>query len=113
MLNGIYGVEFAVDYVNNPIAKAFKVAHEAMFNGEDPGIFAANAYDAVNLIAAAIKADKGTVDTMQIRDFLYAVKNWNGAVGSLTMDSNGDPLLGLHVRKIMNGQVTDIGPYTP
>lgn len=113
VLNGIYGVEFAVDYVNNTKAKAFKVAHEEMFSGAAPDIFAANAYDIVYLIRDTIAANGGKVDTAKIRDFLYGVKNWQGAVGSLTIDKNGDPILGLNVRKIVGGVVTDIGPYTP
>ncbi len=113
VLNGIYSVEFAVDYTNNAKAKAFKTAHEAMFNGADPDIYAANAYDAVYLIRDAIASNSGKVDTVKIRDFLYGVKDWQGTIGSLTMDKNGDPILGLHVRKVVGGQVTDIGPYTP
>ncbi len=110
VLEGVIGVEVAVDYDGNPKAKAFRDAHRAMFQGKDPGSFGANAYDAVYLVKDAIIASGG-VDTVKIRDWLYGVKNWQGAVGSLTMDGNGDPLLGLSVRKILNGVVTNLASF--
>lgn len=110
VLDAVIGVEVAVDYENNAKAKAFKAAHLAKFNVE-PGSFAANAYDAVYLVAEGMKA-VGT-NTEALRDWLYQVKDWPGAVGAVTMDANGDPIIGLSVRKIVSGEVTDLGPYTP
>jgi len=86
------------------------------YDGADPGTFAANAYDAVYLIGEAIQATASEgidVDTEKIRDWLYAVKNWPGAIGPLTIDENGDPVMGENVRKIEKGEVKDLGPYTP
>lgn len=111
VLEGVIGVELAVDYEGNAKARAFRDAHRAKFNGDDPGSFAANAYDAVYLVKEAIAA-RG-LDTAGIRDWLYGVKNWPGTVGSLTIDSNGDPILGENVREITGGEVKDLGPYTP
>jgi branched-chain amino acid transport system substrate-binding protein len=111
-LEGVIGVEAGIDYEHNDKAKVFQTAMKAKFN-EEPGVFAGNAYDAVYLIADAIKANDGKVDTNQIRDYLYKVKAWAGVAGSITMDAKGDPLLGLSVRKIVGGAVTDLGPYTP
>lgn len=110
-LEGVIGVEAAVDYENNPKAKAFQSAHRGKFNGTDPGSFAANAYDAVYLIAEAIK--KNGLDTEKIRDHLYSVKNWQGAIGSITFDKNGDPVMGESVRKIEKGEVKDLGSFNP
>lgn len=109
-LEGVIGVEVAVDYVNNPKAKAFFDAHKAKFNKE-PGSFAANAYDAAFIIAEALKVN-GT-DTEKIRDWLYALKDWEGAVGKITFDSHGDPIMSENVRRIENGEVKDLGPYNP
>ena len=112
VLEGVIGVEPAVDWEGNPKAKAFRDAHRAKYNGADPGSFSANTYDAVYLIKEAIEAT-GRLDTEAIRDWLYSVKNWPGAIGSITIDKNGDPILGLNVRKIVGGEVTDLGPYNP
>ncbi len=107
---GVIGVELAVDYENNPVAKAFKDAHQAKFNAE-PGSFSANAYDAMKLVAKAIEASG--LDTEKIRDWLYNTKDWPGAGGTISFDENGDPILGENVRQIKAGQVTDLGPFTP
>ncbi len=112
VLEGVYAVEVSVDYENNAKAKAFRDAYKAKF-GQDPDVFAPNSYDALQLLRQAIAANNGKVDTNQIRDFLYAAKDWQGTVGTITMDQNGDPLLGLNVRKLSKGQVIDLGPYAP
>ena len=83
----------------------------AKWSGAEPGSFSANAYDAVYLLKEAIMS--AGLDTLKIRDFLYGVKDWDGAIGKITIDQNGDPILGLNVRRITGGEVTDIGPYTP
>ncbi len=115
VLEGVIGVEPAVDWDNNPKANAFREAHRAKYAGADPGAFSANAYDAVYLIKEALEATiaDGDIDTVKIRDWLYQVKNWPGSVGPLTIDANGDPIMGENVRKIVGGEVTDLGPYTP
>lgn len=113
-LESVIGVEPSVDWENNPKAKALRDAHRTRFNGEDPGTFAANAYDAVYLIKEAIEATavNGDIDTIKIRDWLYSVKNWPAAVGPLTMDQNGDPVMGESVKKIIKAEVVDLGSYT-
>lgn len=113
VLEGIIGVEPAVDWDKNPKASALSSAHRAKYKS-DPGTFSANAYDAVYLIAGALEATaKDAIDTLKVRDWLYAVKDWPGAVGPLTIDMNGDPVMGESLRKISGGEVTDLGPYTP
>jgi len=55
--------------------------------------FAADAYDAVYLIAEALKQKPGEEPSGTIvKDYLYTVKEWDGAGGRLTIDSNGDAL---------------------
>lgn len=110
-LEGVIGVEPAVDYDGNDRAKAFRESHRTKFSGADPGSFAANAYDAVYLIAAAI-TDSG-LDAEKIRDWLYDVSDWGGAVGKLTFDDNGDPIMSENVRQIEQGEVKDLGAYNP
>ena len=48
------------------------------------------AYDAVNLLAEAIK-NCGSVDGVKIRDALAAIQNFEGATGAISFDDNGDP----------------------
>jgi branched-chain amino acid transport system substrate-binding protein len=65
----------------------FAKAYQARF-GVKPGSFAAEAYDAANLIMKAI-LERG-YDGPSIRDYLYSVKNYPGASGPITFDRNGD-----------------------
>jgi branched-chain amino acid transport system substrate-binding protein len=67
-------------------------------------VFAANAYDAVHLIADAARANAGTELTgTLVKDFLYSVKEYDGAGGKLTIDENGDALKEFQVMYIHEG----------
>ena len=70
-----------------------------------PELFAAEAYDAIHLIADAINAQKEAyISTDQIRDYLYGVKNYSGASGTITFDSNGDVQKPMAIKKIKEGK---------
>jgi branched-chain amino acid transport system substrate-binding protein len=73
-----------------PVPDAFNRAYEAKF-GSKPELFAAEGYDIVRLIGKAIAADKDKpVSGAGIRDFLYQVRNYQGASGAITFDEKGD-----------------------
>lgn len=70
-----------------------------------PELFAAEAYDAIHLIADAINAPKEAyISTDQIREYLYGVKNYSGASGTITFDSNGDVQKPMAIKKIKEGK---------
>jgi branched-chain amino acid transport system substrate-binding protein len=55
----------------------------------EPDVYAAHAYDAVRLLAAA--ADRaGSWDADEIRDALLRIDSYDGATGRLAFDPNGD-----------------------
>jgi len=62
--------------------------------GKKPGLFAAEAFDAVNLIANALKKGEN------IKKYLYSVKNYAGASGTISFDKNGDVNKKLEIIKI-------------
>ncbi len=66
---------------------------------------AADAYDAVTLIAEALKQkpDQEPSGTI-VKEFLYTVKEWQGAGGLLTIDENGDPLKDFQIMFVHNGE---------
>ncbi len=69
----------------------FKNFSEAYFKayGKYPELFASNGYDALMLIANAIKAcDNENVECVKTK--LYETKEYKGVSGSITYDSNGD-----------------------
>jgi branched-chain amino acid transport system substrate-binding protein len=67
----------------------FTRAYEARFKHK-PEVFAAEGYDVMRLIAAAIAASAPALSGSGIRDFLYRVQNYAGASGTITFDKNGD-----------------------
>ncbi len=93
--------------------KRFKEAYKKAY-GKDPELFAAEAYDAVQLIAAAFRSlpakEKVTGDA--VRRYLEGVKKYQGASGVITFDKNGDVVKPMAIKKIQNGKpvlVTTIG----
>ena len=96
----------------------FETRYKARYSNEDPGLFTANAYDAIYLLAAA--AEKaGTATAAGIAAFIRAVAtppgsnvtggqwaqikaaiaaggdiNYEGASGAVNLDALGDPLSG-------------------
>ena len=60
-------------------------------------------YDIVYLLADAIA--KNGYDSEKIRDYLYAVKDYDGAAGKITIDANGDPIMEYSVKQVKNGEL--------
>lgn len=68
--------------------------------------FMSAAYDIVYLIADAI--EKNGYDGEKVRDYLYAVKDYEGAVGKVTIDENGDVILDFSVKQAKNGELVTL-----
>ncbi len=69
-----------------------------------PELFAAEAYDAVNLIADGIKKTTIELNTRRLRDYLYQVQNYRGASGVITFDNNGDVEKPMAIKQIIDGE---------
>ena len=89
------------------------------FGGVPPSGFHAHAYDATNILLAAIekaavKDADGTVHIgrQALRDAMYATKDFNGLTGKLTCDANGDCATGeaLGVFKLSEAEVNGAWP---
>lgn len=76
---------------------AFKTKHKEKY-GEDPlSAFHAHAYDATHIIFNAIEkvaktdaSGKTLIGKQDLRDALFATKDYKGLTGNLTCDKNGD-----------------------
>jgi branched-chain amino acid transport system substrate-binding protein len=73
----------------DPKAKAFIESFTKKFN-TPPDIWAAFAYDAMNLMIDAIKT--GGESREKVFNYMTSVKDWMGATGNTTFDANGDVL---------------------
>ncbi len=71
--------------------------------GHDPDSWAAQGYDALNIITFAMK-NAGSVDPIKVAAEIKKIKNWNGVTGVHTFNENGDvtnkPLV---LKYIVNG----------
>lgn len=67
---------------------------------EPPGAYAAQGYDAVKLLAAAIE-QAGDSDSAALADHLRGLKNWPGVTGCHSFDQNGDDIGELVVIKVL------------
>ena len=86
-LNGCYySTHFSAENTDPAVAK-FVVKYKARWNNEVPGAFSALGYDAVYVLADAIKR-AGTTDGPKLRDALAATKNFPGASGVTTLDKD-------------------------
>ncbi|HEY8994338.1 MAG TPA: ABC transporter substrate-binding protein [Lacunisphaera sp.] len=86
-LNGCYySTHFSAENTDPVVAK-FVAAYKARWNGEIPGAFSALGYDAVYVLADAIKR-AGTTDGPKLRDALAATKDFPSVSGATTIDKD-------------------------
>lgn len=86
-LNGCYySTHFSAENTDAAVGQ-FVSKYKARWNGEVPGAFSALGYDAVYVLADAIKR-AGTTDGPKLRDALAATKNFPGASGVTTLDKD-------------------------
>ncbi|HPZ43897.1 MAG TPA: ABC transporter substrate-binding protein [Bacillota bacterium] len=74
-----------------PKTLEFVEKYKALYNNQTPDVFAAQAYDAVNLLADAIR-ETGSADPAIIKEKLAGTKNWQGVSGTITFDQDREPV---------------------
>jgi branched-chain amino acid transport system substrate-binding protein len=86
-LNGcFYSTHFSPENTEASVAK-FVAKYKARWNGEVPGAFSALGYDAIYVLADAIKR-AGTTEGPKLRDAIAATKDFSGASGVTTLDKD-------------------------
>lgn len=86
-LNGCYySTHFSAENTDPAVAK-FVGKYKARWHGELPGAFSALGYDAIYVLADAIKR-AGTTEGAKLRDALAATKDFSGASGVTTLDKD-------------------------
>ncbi|MEK6874199.1 MAG: penicillin-binding protein activator [Nanoarchaeota archaeon] len=103
-MEGLIGVEAAFDEQGS-IASTIIGAYRSVY-GEPPyPFYQAAMRDALYLVIESVK--KSGYDADAIKTNLYATKDWQGAIGKLTIDENGDPILGYLVKQVKDGKLVD------
>lgn len=112
-MEGLTGIEAWFDEQGELVAKML-ATYKTKYN-EDPPFpsMMANLYSQFYLLKEAIEKTGG-LDTEKIRDFLYGVKDWKHALGTLTLDKNGDPVgLPYSIKLVENGALKELEVYSP
>ena len=87
----------------DPNVQEFVMAYSAHFGSPPDGI-AASGYDAMRLLALAIKT-AGSLDRVAVRDAFAAVNDYKGATTISHYDENRHPVKSLAIQIIRDGQV--------
>jgi len=101
-LHGTYSIaDFAVG--SSPEAEAYAKTYKDKYKLE-PDLYSAWSYDAVKLLALAIKNANSTKPE-EIKKALHAIKGYKGVEGTYTFDKNGDGLHGYNIVKNEDGKI--------
>lgn len=95
----------------NPTVQAFVKRFKEKYN-EVPDALAACAYDAVRVVALAIK-QAGVADRKALRDALAQIKDFDGVTGKITIDANRNASKSATVLTIKNGQQAFVKSIAP
>ncbi len=100
--NGLLLVSAYYPGANRPEVTDFVTAYRTKF-GSEPSKFAAQSYDAINLIAEAAKR-AGSTTPAEVRDALAATKDYQGVIGSVSFDLHREVVLNLQRLALTNGK---------
>ena len=87
--------------------KNFIAAYKAKYNKE-PDQFAAQAYDALQIMAIAIEKSGSVTDSKKLRDTLATIKDYSGVTGKFSFDEKRNPAMDVTVLVVKDGQFTDL-----
>ncbi len=92
----------------NPRVKAFAESIRKRTGGLEPDVYCANSYDAVYLIAEAVRLRGVTSD--QVREGLLAIKEFDGVTGKTTFTKKREVMKKIEFKRIFNGRLTPFAP---
>ncbi|EKD24227.1 MAG: hypothetical protein ACD_81C00076G0005 [uncultured bacterium] len=105
----IYYFKPTVDYISSDAATTFENAYKNKY-GKEPDFIAAQAYDGINLLVAAIQKCNDYKNTVCVKDALYALRDVKGVISEhMDFDVNGDIMnRPLELRTIIGGKFVGI-----
>lgn len=74
--------------------------------GPIPPVYIATYYDSIWLLGEAIL--KNGNSPAQVKEYFYGIKDWKGAVGSFSFDSNGDAITDVEAKTVKNGIIVNL-----
>lgn len=87
--------------------KSFVAAYKAKYNKE-PDQFAAQAYDALYIMASALEKAGTTTDRKKLKESLTTIKDFPGVTGKFAFDAKRNPAMDVTVLVVKDGQFTEM-----
>lgn len=87
--------------------KKFMDAYKAKY-GKEPDQFAAQAYDALYIMADAIEKSGSTTDRAKLKNALKTVKDFPGVTGRFAFDEKRNPSMDVTVLIVKDGKFTEL-----
>ncbi|NMC33106.1 MAG: ABC transporter substrate-binding protein [Veillonellaceae bacterium] len=87
--------------------KKFVAAFKEKYKKE-PDQFAAQAYDALKIMATALEKSGSNTDRKKLRDTLAAIKDFPGVTGKFAFDAQRNPAMDVTVLIVKDGQFTEL-----
>lgn len=111
-LNGCYYSTHFSPENKDPVVAAFNTKYQARWAGEVPGAFSALGYDAVYVLADAIKR-AGTTEGPKLRDALAKTKDFAGVTGVTTINDKRDATKPAAIIAINSGKLEFMKTVAP
>lgn len=73
-----------------------------------PNPYSALAYDNIYMLKVSIEKCANVIDTNCIKNNLYKIKDFNGASGTTTINSNGDTIKSIIIKTIKDGEFVKV-----
>ena len=87
--------------------KKFVASYKEKYK-KDPDQFAAQAYDALKIMAVALEKSGSTTDRKKLRDSLAAIKDFPGVTGKFAFDAKRNPAMDVTVLIVKDGQFAEL-----
>lgn len=94
-----------------PRIRAFAQSYEKKF-GTKPDAAAGHAYDAVYIMAEAIKKSKST-DPTEVKNTMYTIKDFPGVTGTTTFDDHGDVTKNILIKRLSGEKGIKLEVFVP
>jgi len=111
-LNGCYYSTHFSPENNGPVVRKFVSDYRARWGAETPDAFAALGYDAIGVLADAIRR-AGSTEGPKLRDALAGTRNFTGATGETTIDANRDASKPATIIAIRDGKLNFLEAVAP
>lgn len=105
--NGMYASVYKYNSGNPRLIDLLSRYEKTYHTKPSTEIYPALAYDGYNVVFAALQKCNGA-DTDCVKQALYGTKNFDGISGLISIDKNGDTEREFTLKKIQNGNLTDI-----